>query len=120
MPVIKVTSPFMLQFPAPPPPPADAPPATERPHHGGEVPPGAPLLMGRSERLSFPAPGEYEVDQEIADHWYTQMHLEGYQQPPMNVPSEVRIMLTVEQAKAAKADAEAAAAAKEPQPQREA
>jgi hypothetical protein len=79
MATIKVASPFMLQLP----PPDDAPPQ-----------------MGPSEKLFFPEPGEYEVDQPVADHWYTQMHLDGYVPPPTSITPEVRVMLTVEQAKA--------------------
>jgi hypothetical protein len=95
MPVIKVAKPFMVQLAGPP---VDPPP-TQRPHGGGEVPAGTPVLLGGTEMLYFPEPGEYEVDQDVADHWYTQAHLEGYVPPPPNVPAEVRVMLTTEQAK---------------------
>jgi hypothetical protein len=106
--MIKVAKPFMLQMP--PPQPDAAPKLKERPHGGGPVPEGAPVYQGLNELLYFPAPGEYEVDQEVADHWYTQMHLEGYVPPPPSVPSEVRVMLTAEQAKD-KAEADKATAA---------
>lgn len=97
MPTIKVAKPFTLQLS---PPPADPPP-TEIPHDGGEVPPGSPVLSGPTEKLFFPAPGEYEVDDDVAEHWYTKMHLEGYEEPPASTMAEVRTMLTTEQAQQA-------------------
>jgi hypothetical protein len=33
-------------------------------------------------------PGEYDVTQETADHWYFKAHLEGYQPPPPPIGSD--------------------------------
>jgi hypothetical protein len=87
MPTIKVATPFILRLdPLPEPEKKDAPLA---------VPP-------LSRMLSFPKAGEYDVDAEVADHWYTKMHLEGYKPEPPDTFADVRVMQTVEEAKAAK------------------
>jgi hypothetical protein len=39
------------------------------------------LNLDTKRKIRF-EPGEYTVDQEIADHWYFKAHLEGYEEPP--------------------------------------
>ncbi len=55
MPMITVVRPFMLQL--------------------------DPKDGGLPAKIFF-APGVHDVTDEVADHWYTQMHLAGYKEPP--------------------------------------
>ena len=46
------------------------------------------------------APGEYDVDEATANHWFVQAHLEGFVEPPprQGTPQYAQAMLNVEQA----------------------
>ncbi len=45
-------------------------------------------------------PGEYDVDEDTASHWFVQAHLEGYQEPEPSManPAYSQIKLAMEQA----------------------
>jgi hypothetical protein len=71
MPTIVVVRAFMLQL---------------EPRKIGETPDPANAdrklpLMSLPEKIFF-TPGVHEVTDEVADHWYTKLHLEGYREPP--------------------------------------
>jgi hypothetical protein len=49
------------------------------------------VVMSPPEQRYF-EPGVYEVDEEVAAHWYVKAHLKGYQEPPKGpMAAEVQI-----------------------------
>jgi len=96
MPTIVVVRAFMLQL---------------EPRKIGETPDPANAdrklpLMSLPEKIFF-TPGVHEVTDEVAGHWYTKLHLEGYKEPP---PGPGMAEYQVSQAVAAVAEQPAVAA----------
>jgi hypothetical protein len=71
MPMIDVVRPFMLQL---------------EPKQIGEAkdladPTKTVPVYSLPDKIFF-APGVHDVTDEVAEHWYTKAHLEGYKEPP--------------------------------------
>jgi len=72
MPTITVVKPFMLQLDPRPIP--GAPPTIDA--QGNPV---APIVL--PDKIVF-VPGVHEVSPEVAEHWYTKLHLDDYEEAP--------------------------------------
>jgi hypothetical protein len=83
MATLKVTAPFTVQLDPPPP-----------------VDPTKPAPKGAREAEApttyvFPSAGTYDdVPAEVADHWYTQAFLEGYEAPEASIESPHTMVMT--------------------------
>jgi hypothetical protein len=65
MATLKVTSPFTVQL-------------------DKTLPDGSPRAQDEPTAYTFPTAGTYEdVPAEVAEHWYTSAHLEGYEPPDL-------------------------------------
>lgn len=88
MPGLKVATPFTVTLDPPKPDDKDAEKkeAKARNGNGHEGP--------KPEVYVFPEAGEYDdVPPEVADHWYTKLHLEGFKSPPVAMGADPRVKI---------------------------
>ena len=56
------------------------------------------VLQGDDHKLTEYKVGTYDVEDWVADHWFTQAHMEGYVEPPPKTGTEQQATLLAQQA----------------------